>query len=167
MKLFSFLRLRKQVPVGFVDYDVDTIARRFDIDAQVAKSVVREYHDLLDGVDSVGSNIVQTDLFALSKAISSKFGTAPATSASIARWFGRLKGVREEQHRAQNLGITEKTWMAACQHGSLDGNQLHIAYEGRKFLSDRGLLVDGAYLLPGAEIGCKCSGRAVVKGFEH
>ena len=80
MKLFRFLKLRKQVPVGFVDYDSDTIARLFDIDAQVAKCLVREYHDLLDGVDYVGSNIGHSDLFGLSKAISSKFGTAPATS---------------------------------------------------------------------------------------
>lgn len=166
MNIFGFLRPRKKVPVGFVDYDVAAIARIFDIDVPIAGMVIQEYHNLLNGVEHVGTNVGRADLAALTMAVASQFGAAPATSVSIARWFSRLQGVREEQQRAQKLGIAEKTWSSVCQYGSPSGNQQHASYEGRKFSSDRGLFVDGTYLLPGAEIGCMCCARSILPGFD-
>lgn len=165
MSIFKFLGLSPKVPDGFVDYDAAAIARAFGLNIKIAKLVVREYHMFLDGSEYFASTVEKSDLASFSQAIALHFGTTLSQSAALARWFGRLEGLREEQRRARDLGIKEKTWLAACQYGSPDGNQQHAAYNGHKFKSELGLRIDGAYVFPGAEIGCKCVGRAIIPGF--
>lgn len=66
-----------------------------------------------------------------------------------------------EQARRQELGIKKAIWMhsAAAKEPRLS----HVKANGKEFDVDKGMYLDGKWVLPGQEINCGCTSKAVIE----
>lgn len=66
-----------------------------------------------------------------------------------------------EQARRKELGIKKAIW----RHSSAakEPRPSHVAANGKMFDVDKGMLIDGEYILPGQKIRCGCTSRAVIE----
>lgn len=66
-----------------------------------------------------------------------------------------------EQARRKELGIKKAIW----RHSSAakEPRQSHVAANGKMFDVDKGMYLDGEWLLPGQAINCGCTSRAVIE----
>lgn len=66
-----------------------------------------------------------------------------------------------EQARRKELGIKKAIW----RHSSAakEPRQSHVKANGKMFDVDKGMLIDGEYILPGFKINCGCSSRSVIE----
>ena len=68
-----------------------------------------------------------------------------------------------EKARWQELGITEAIWMHS--HAGKEPRPSHVAANGKRLNVNKGMYLDGKWVQPGEEINCRCTSRAVIKGF--
>ena len=63
--------------------------------------------------------------------------------------------------RRKELGIKRAIW----RHSSAakEPRQSHVKANGKMFDVDKGMLIDGEYILPGMKINCGCTSRAVIE----
>lgn len=66
-----------------------------------------------------------------------------------------------EQARRQELGITKAIWMHSA--AAKEPRKSHVAANGKEFDVDKGLYLDGEWVLPGQAINCGCTSRAVIE----
>lgn len=66
-----------------------------------------------------------------------------------------------EQARRKELGIKEAIW----RHSSAakEPRKSHVEANGKKFDVEKGMYLDGKWVLPGQEINCGCTSRAVIE----
>lgn len=128
------------------------------------KSIPQKY--LTDVQTAVWANVSKGgDLATLTGYLQKKYGIAYRRAEFIARdQNNKLKATFENQRRKE-LGIDEGVW----QHsgGGKEPRPTHLALSGKKYKLD-----DGAYdseighnTWPGVEPNCRCTSRAVIKGF--
>lgn len=104
------------------------------------------------------------DLQQLTDTLQERYGVTHKRAAFIARdQASKAKAVIENVRR-QELGITMAIW----QHSGAgkEPRPSHVAANGKQYELDKGMLIDGKYILPGTEINCRCTSRAVIPGFE-
>lgn len=165
--LFDMLRGRSEVPRGFHEYRTEEVAQAFHISDASASEVVREYHALFGATPRFMAGINTTDLQSLTLAASDRFQCTKQEAVAIARWFSALSRLLQDRDKARQLGIYEKSWVSVCQHVTPAGHRSHIAHDGARFDARWGLLIGREYLFPGALIGCACTARAIISGFEE
>ncbi|UOO77937.1 minor capsid protein [Neisseria sp. Dent CA1/247] len=103
------------------------------------------------------------DMSKLTKELRKDFGISERRAAFIARdQTNKAKAVIEKARR-QELGITEAIWMHS--HAGKEPRPSHVAANGRRFNVAKGMYLDGKWVQPGEEINCRCTSRAVIKGF--
>lgn len=103
------------------------------------------------------------DVAQLSKELRKDFGVSERRAAFIARdQTNKAKAVIEKARR-QELGITEAIWMHS--HAGKEPRPSHVAANGKRFDVAKGMYLDGKWVQPGEEINCRCSSRAVIKGW--
>ena len=112
---------------------------------QIAETVLRNPRDL----HSIAILIEDLELTKSKRgAIAHTLGQTASTFASI--------------HRQLDLGIEKAAWRhsgAPCK-ASLD--ETHRSLDGKIYLLTEGLLVDGRYVWPGIEEGCRCTSTPVL-----
>lgn len=65
-----------------------------------------------------------------------------------------------EQARRKELGITKAIWMHSG--GAKEPRPSHVKANGKTFDVDKGMYLDGEWLLPGQAINCGCVSRSVI-----
>lgn len=65
-----------------------------------------------------------------------------------------------EQARRQEIGVKRAQW----RHSSAakEPRKSHVKANGEEFDINKGMLIDGEYILPGEKIGCGCTSRAII-----
>lgn len=66
-----------------------------------------------------------------------------------------------EQARRQEIGIKKAIWRHSA--AAKEPRQSHVKANGEEFDIDKGLLLDGEWVLPGQAVNCGCSSRAVIE----
>jgi uncharacterized protein with gpF-like domain len=66
-----------------------------------------------------------------------------------------------EQARRKELGVKKGIW----QHSSAakEPRQSHVKAHGKEFDIDKGMYLDGKWVLPGEEINCGCTSRSIIE----
>lgn len=103
-------------------------------------------------------------------------GVSKQRARQITRFLhSRIKAVIERE-RLGALGVKYSIWVysgAPCMEGSLtptcsdiSQDSAHASANGKKYETQKGLIVDGKQTWPGMELECKCVSKAVIPGFE-
>lgn len=66
-----------------------------------------------------------------------------------------------EQARRIELGISEAIWMHSA--AAKEPRQSHVKANGKKFDIKKGMYLDGKWVLPGQDINCGCTSRALIE----
>lgn len=66
-----------------------------------------------------------------------------------------------EQARRKELGIKKAIWRHSA--AAKEPRKSHVAANGKMFDIDKGMLIDGEYILPGQKIRCGCTSRAIIE----
>lgn len=103
------------------------------------------------------------DLAQLTQTLRNSYGISERRAAFIARDQTNKAKAVIEQARRQALGITEAIWMHS--HAGKTPRPSHVAANGKRFDIAKGMYLDGKWVQPGEEINCRCTSRAVIKGF--
>ena len=103
------------------------------------------------------------DVAQLSKELRKGFGVSERRAAFIARDQTNKAKAVIEQARRQELGITEAVWLHS--HAGKEPRPSHVAANGKRFDVAKGMYLDGKWVQAGEEINCRCSSRAVIKGW--
>lgn len=105
------------------------------------------------------------DLSTLSKNIQKSYGVSYRRAALIARDQNNKAKAVIENTRRRELGITEAIW----QHSNAgkEPRPTHVAMNGKRFKLAKGMYDSAVkkFILPGEEIQCRCTSRAVILGF--
>lgn len=127
------------------------------------KSISAEYlHDVQGHVwQAVKSG---HDLGTLTKTLQERYGATHSRAALIARDQSNKAKAVIENTRRQQLGITKAIWQHSS--GGKVPRQSHVQADGKEFDLDKGMYIDGEWILPGQKINCRCTSRAVIPGFE-
>jgi uncharacterized protein with gpF-like domain len=129
------------------------------------KSIPQQY---LKDVESKvwGSVMKGADMHALSVDLRKTYGITRDRAALIARdQNNRAKAVIEKTRR-EELGITTAIWQHSA--GGKVPRATHVAMSGKAYKLAQGMYdsAEGAYVLPGQLINCRCSSKAVIPAFE-
>lgn len=65
-----------------------------------------------------------------------------------------------EQARRIELGVTRAVWMHSA--AAKEPRQSHVKANGKEFEIDKGMYLDGEWVLPGQAINCGCTSRAII-----
>lgn len=103
------------------------------------------------------------DVAQLSKELRKDFGVSERRAAFIARDQTNKAKATIEKARRLELGITEAIWLHS--HAGKTPRPSHVAADGKRFKVEEGMFLDGKWVQPGEEINCRCSSRAVIKGW--
>src|SRR5690606_7800420 len=66
-----------------------------------------------------------------------------------------------EQARRKELGIKRAVWRHSA--AAKEPRKSHVAANGKEFDVDKGMLIDGEYILPGEKIRCGCTSRSLIE----
>jgi SPP1 gp7 family putative phage head morphogenesis protein len=105
------------------------------------------------------------DLGTLTKDLEARYGITKRRAALIARDQNNRATAVINQIRQRSLGITEAVWMHSAA-GKVP-RPSHVAANGKKYDIEKGMLIDGEWILPGQKINCRCVSRSVILGFEE
>lgn len=106
------------------------------------------------------------DLGALTKSLQHQHGVTRRRAARIALHQNNLATTSMRRARELDLGITEGTWLHSA--GGKHPREKHVAFSGQRFKIAEGHdFGDGAgKVMPGELLGCRCTWRAIVPGFD-
>lgn len=104
------------------------------------------------------------DMGRLAKELKKDFAVSGRRAAFIARDQTNKAKAAIEKARRLELGITEAIWMHS--HAGKEPRKSHVAADGKRFNIAKGMYLDGKWVQPGEEINCRCTSRAVIKGFD-
>lgn len=128
------------------------------------KSIQQQYHTKVQG-DVWRAVTRGSDLSKLSTDLRSTYGVTVKRAALIARDQNAKAKATIENTRRQELGITQAIW----QHSSAgkEPRPTHVAMNGKVFDLKQGMYDsdEGEWILPGQLINCRCTSRAIIKGF--
>lgn len=128
------------------------------------KSIQQQYHTKVQG-DVWRAVTRGSDLSKLSTDLRSTYGITVKRAALIARDQNAKAKATIENTRRQELGITQAIW----QHSSAgkEPRPTHVAMNGKVFDLKQGMYDsdEGEWILPGQLINCRCTSRAIIKGF--
>lgn len=104
------------------------------------------------------------DLATLTKNLQHDFGVTRNRAALIARDQGAKAHAVIEMARRKELGITKAVWLHS--HAGVNPRPSHVSANGKIFDIDKGLYLDGEWLLPSQAINCRCVSRSVIDGVD-
>ncbi len=129
------------------------------------KSIPAEY---LKAVESKvwGSVMAGSDMHTLSQDLRKTYGVTRDRAALIARDQNAKAKAIIEITRRQELGITHAIWQHSA--GGKTPRATHVAMSGKAYPLAQGMYDsdEGAYVLPGELINCRCTSKAVIPAFE-
>lgn len=139
---------------------------------QAFRAVVHENVNLIRSIADQYLKNIQThvwqcvtrgyDLGALSKNLQKDFGVSSRRAAFIARDQAAKAHAVIEKARRKELGITQAIWLHS--HAGVVPRPSHVAADGKVFDIEKGLYLDGEWLLPGQAINCRCGSKSIIEG---
>ena len=104
------------------------------------------------------------DMATLAAELQQAYGVSFRRAALIARDQNNKAKAVIENTRRQELGITEAIW----QHSGAgkEPRPEHVAFNGKRYDLAKGAYLEGKWTLPGMEINCRCTSRAIIPGFD-
>ncbi len=125
------------------------------------KSIPAQY--LKDVQSKVWTSVMKgADLHTLSASLHETYGVTRERAALIARDQNAKAKAIIEKTRRQEIGVTEAVWMHSS--GGKVPRKTHVAMDGKPYLISQGIWDsdEGAYVLPGELINCRCSSKAIL-----
>lgn len=104
------------------------------------------------------------DLEALSEELRARYGVTKRRAALISRDQSNKMTAVINKARQKELGITQAVWMHS--HAGKHPRPSHVAANGKTYDIDKGMYLDGEWVLPGQAINCRCTSKAVIPGFD-
>jgi len=129
------------------------------------KSIPQQY--LKDVESKVWQSVMKgADMHALSADLRRTYGVTRDRAALIARDQNNKAKAIIERTRRQELGITHAIWQHSA--GGKVPRATHVAMSGKSYPLAQGMWDsdEGAYVLPGELINCRCTSKAIVPAFE-
>ncbi len=137
-------------------------------------SVVHENVNLIQSIPSQYFTQVETlvmqaaqrgyDTGGLAKNIRERLGIEKRRAALIARDQTYKAHAVLTAQRQKDMGVTHGLWQHS--HAGKVPRPSHLAANGKEFDLNKGLYLDGEWVLPGQAINCRCTWRAVIPGWE-
>lgn len=168
-------------------YGIPTVKFDPSVVTEIVKADIRKNVELLEGIapeyfDQIYDATVRAvtagyDLHLLCNAIigmniEGMTKGRKGRAAQIALFLSnKVKTVIENTRRIE-LGITDAIWQysgAPCEINlrQPSGQDVsHAEADGKHYKISEGMRIDGKYIWPGYEDGCRCTSRAVIPGFE-
>lgn len=87
-------------------------------------------------------------------------GVSDRRAELIARQESSKAHAKIEQMKRKQAGITEAIWMHS--HAGKQPRISHQRANGKVFDIEKGMYIDGKWILPGEEINCRCLSRSVI-----
>lgn len=100
------------------------------------------------------------DLGQISKNLVDAYGISDRRAAFIARDQGAKAHAVIERERRKEAGITQAVWLHS--HAGKTPRQSHVRANGKVFDIEKGLYLDGEWLLPGQAINCRCGSKSLL-----
>lgn len=123
------------------------------------KSIPEQYLTQVEGV-VMRSYSAGRDLETMVKDLRELYPKAAHRAELIARDQSNKANATINRARQMELGITEAIWMHS--HAGKTPRPDHVAANGKRYKIAEGCLISGEYILPGEEINCRCTSRAVL-----
>lgn len=132
---------------------------------QLIRSISQEYLGDVEG-DVMRSVTTGRDLAQLSQDLQKRTGITKRRAALIARDQNNKATAAINSIRQTQMGITEGIWQHS--HAGKTPRPSHVKAGADKLRFDlrKGAYLDGKWVLPGQEINCRCTWRAVIPGLE-
>lgn len=127
------------------------------------KSIPEQY---LTQVETLVMQSVQRgrDLGTLSKELQHRYGVTKRRAAFIALDQNNKATSALSAVRQQELGLTKGIWRHS--HAGKEPRPEHVAADGKEFDLDKGLFLEGEWVLPGQAPRCRCTWSPVIPGFD-
>lgn len=100
------------------------------------------------------------DLATLTDNLAHDFHIARNRALTIARDQANKAHAVIEQARRKELGIKEAIWIHS--HAGKQPRESHVKAHGKKFDIEKGMYIDGEWILPGEKINCRCGSKAIL-----
>lgn len=128
---------------------------------QLIKSIGSQYLGDVEGM--VQRSVVQgRNLGELSKNLEERYGVTKRRAALIARDQNNKASSAMTQQRQLDLGITQGVWRHS--HAGKVPRQSHVDADGETFDINKGMFLDGEWIMPGTLINCRCTWRPIIPG---
>jgi SPP1 gp7 family putative phage head morphogenesis protein len=131
---------------------------------QLIKSIASQHLGDVEGLvmRSVASG---RDLGTLTKDLQARYGITKRRAALIARDQNSKATTTLTTARQRDMGITEGIWRHS--HAGKVPRPSHVKASGETFKLDKGLYLEGEWVLPGQAINCRCTWSPVIPGFDN
>lgn len=100
------------------------------------------------------------DLGQISKNLVDAYGISDRRAAFIARDQGAKAHAVIERERRKEAGITQAVWLHS--HAGKTPRPSHVRASGKVFDIEKGLYLDGEWVLPAQKINCRCGSRSLL-----
>lgn len=100
----------------------------------------------------------------LSKELEQRYGVTKRRAALIARDQNNKATATITRVRQQEIGVTQAVWKHS--HAGKHPRPSHVKADGEVYDVDKGMYLDGEWLLPGVAINCRCTAQPIIKGFK-
>ncbi len=104
------------------------------------------------------------DLSYLTDELQKRYGITRRRAALIARDQNNKATSAMQAARQKSLGITQGIWRHS--HAGKEPRPSHVKADGKVFDLDRGMYLDGKWVMPGEEINCRCTWSAILPGLK-
>ena len=105
------------------------------------------------------------DLSYLTDELQRRYGITRRRAALIARDQNNKATSVMQAARQKSLGITQGIWRHS--HAGKEPRPSHVKADGKKFDIDKGMYLDGKWVMPGEEINCRCTWSPVIPGIKN
>ena len=136
--------------------DFANIAIKNQVD--LITSIPDEYFDKVEKIVLNGMQ-AGSDYETLGKKIMEATGATKKRAKFIARDQTSTINSQLSKRRAEAAGVTTGIWVKTkfSKTAKYTPRESHIKADGKTFPLDKGLKVDGEYIIPGEKIGCSCT----------
>lgn len=104
------------------------------------------------------------DLGTLTNELQQRYGITRRRAAFIALDQNNKATSTMQSARQRALGIHRGRWRHS--HAGKEPRPSHVKADGEAFDLDKGMFLDGKWVMPGEEIGCRCTWEAILPGLE-
>lgn len=148
------------VNLQLTDYTKQAMRGAVGVNVGLIKSIPMEY---LVNVQKYVNEAVDAgfDLATLTNNLDHAYHIGRNRAKLIARDQSNKVHATMEQARRIELGITKAIWQHSA--AAKEPRKSHVAANGKEFDVDKGLYLDGEWVLPGQAINCGCTSRAVIE----
>lgn len=151
-----------RVPVGFRRYLAKDFQQYFGVSEPAAAQIAADYAEVIAFHETRGfgaelrSNPRNGPEIA--KLCAGRYDVPDHVASAVHLFFTFVAIAREHQMKARELKFAKAEWLGSTK---TDGASCHAEFESMTFNPQKGMLVEGKFVLPGVSLGCKCTSRPI------